>query len=149
MHISFPVTFPRRSLFLKRSQRQEGTGPARGTQSVPGPSLPAGSRPGNALRMFLPSLAATVQMPEDPVDSGPGECKASLGCFTCRQTANKCSVQAVGILGWFPQHLRALTSVCANLNKAVRLRRQVWELYCYTPEAKAAQWPFMWGRNGR
>ena len=75
---------------MTRSSSEQGTGPATGMQSILGPSLPAGLRPGNTLHTFLPSLAAAVQMLKDAVDARPGESRTSLRCFTHGKMANKC-----------------------------------------------------------
>lgn len=137
---SSPVTFPGMRLPLRRCWRQEGTGPARGTENTPGASLPAGLRLGSALRTFFPSLAVAVQLPEDSVDARPGGWEASPGCFKRGQRLpDALSVREVGISDWLTQRLHIPTSVCANINKAVRLRSKWGDPLPHIPGAKAAQ----------
>lgn len=109
------------------------------------PSLPADLGPGNTLRTFLPSLAATVQMPQDPADTRLGECRAGLTCFRCGQTADRCFCPSHGYFRVSNSALACLTSVCTNLNEVVPSEKASAKTLYHFPGAKAAQWLYMWG----
>lgn len=118
---------------MTRSWRDEGTDPAAGTHNIPGPSLPAGSGPGNTPHTFHHSLAAAIPTPKDPADAKPGQGEASPRCFMCGWMAYKCCLSKVWlILECLTQCLHASVSVCTNVNKAGCWRRQVLRPFALT-----------------